>query len=158
MNSYTIDYEKKEYKALISPKQARDYLNKVCKITGSKNVSFSVSFISEETMHALNKEYRGIDNSTDILSFAALDQKDDSDFIVVNEDKTNLGDMLICPEVYKRNAVEFKVPESEELYRLLTHGVLHLTGMDHKTNDASEPMLKLQESILAQLFDKASTI
>lgn len=152
MNKYTIEYEKSEYKQLISSKDLRTFLNRICSEIGLKNVSFSVSFISEENMHILNQQYRNIDSSTDILSFAAMDQTDD-DFVVVSEE-TNLGDILICPEVYKRNANEFKVTEDEELHRLLIHGTLHLSGMDHKTNDmTSEPMLKLQEEILHQIFD-----
>ena len=59
--------------------------------------------------------------------------------------------MLICPEVLKRNAETFKVSENEELRRLLIHGVLHLSGDNHQTNDPSEPMLIKQEKILAKL-------
>lgn len=154
MNSITVDYEDINYKKLISSGDARKFLNKTCSLLGLANVSFSLSFISEENMHSLNKQYRNIDSPTDILSFAALDGSDsDNQFVIAGEDKTNLGDILICPEVYKRNAVEFKVSEDEELHRLLIHGVLHLSGMDHKTNDMeNEPMLKLQEEILSQLF------
>ena len=51
----------------------------------------------------------------------------------------------------RRNAVEFEVPEDEELERLLLHGLLHLSGMDHRSNDfSSEEMLLLQEKILRE--------
>lgn len=151
MNKFVIEYEKTEYKKLLSATDLRTFLNKICSFIGLRNVTFSVSFISEEAMHNLNKEYRNIDSSTDILSFAVMDGSSD-DFVVVSKE-TNLGDILICPEVYKRNAFEFNVSEDEELHRLLIHGTLHLSGMDHKTNDfKSEPMLKLQEEILSQIF------
>ena len=59
--------------------------------------------------------------------------------------------MVICPDVLKRNAKTFEVSENEELRRLLIHGVLHLSGENHQTNDMSEPMLIKQEKILSDL-------
>ena len=62
-----------------------------------------------------------------------------------------LGDILICPQVLSRNAASFGVTENEELRRLLIHGVLHLSGDNHSTNDPSEPMLIRQEAVLKKL-------
>ena len=98
----------------------------------------------------MNMEFRGIDDSTDILSFAAEDD-DGFGFVSAGRRKRVLGDMLICPEVLRRNAQSFNVSDDEELRRLLIHGVLHLSGDNHQTNDPSEPMLIKQEKILAKL-------
>ena len=119
---------------------------------GLKNVEFSVSFVTEASMHDMNRDFRGIDDSTDILSFAAEDEDPDGiTFVSAGRRKRVLGDMVICPDVLKRNAKTFEVSENEELRRLLIHGVLHLSGENHQTNDMSEPMLIKQEKILSDL-------
>ena len=116
---------------------------------------FSLHFIDDEEMQSLNYEYRGIDSPTDILTFAINDGDDfpilfDDDEIV--EEEEELGDVFISIESMHRNALEFDVSDEEELKRLLLHGLLHLRGMDHKTNDfATEPMLIEQERILSVL-------
>ena len=150
MNTIDISYDNASYKALAPRKTVIDYLNRVLDELGLSNVEFSVSFIEEDRMHQMNMEFRGIDDSTDILSFAAEDD-DGFGFVTAGKRKRVLGDMLICPEVLRRNAIGFNVSEKEELRRLLIHGVLHLSGENHQTNDPSEPMLVRQEEILGKL-------
>ena len=111
---------------------------------------FSISFIDDEEIKSLNKEYRDIDSPTDILTFR-LD--DDDSFPTVEEEEKELGDIFISLDSMARNAEEFGVEKSDELRRLLLHGVLHLEGYDHKTNDfKTEPMLIKQEEILNRIF------
>ena len=150
MNTIDISYDNDSYKALAPKKAVLEYLNKVLSELSLSNVEFSVSFIDEQHMHQMNKEFRDIDDSTDILSFAAEDD-DGFGFVSAGRRKRVLGDMLICPEVLRRNAQSFNVSENEELRRLLIHGVLHLSGDNHQTNDPSEPMLIKQEKILSKL-------
>lgn len=150
MNTIDISYDNNSYKALAPRKTVVDYLNQVLAELGLSDVEFSVSFIEEEHMRQLNMEFRSINDSTDILSFAAEDD-DGFGFVTAGTRKRVLGDMLICPEVLKRNAMSFNVSEKEELKRLLIHGVLHLSGENHQTNDPSEPMLIKQEEILGKL-------
>lgn len=110
---------------------------------------FSLHFISDEEIQNLNRDYRDIDNPTDILTFAI---NDGEDFPVIDEEEPEMGDVFISIDSMERNAKEFGVEKAEELKRLLLHGLLHLRGMDHKTNDfASEPMLIEQERILKEL-------
>lgn len=151
MNTYLIDYTDEKY-ALIAPKKAvKAYLDKVCLSLGLKNVEYSVTFCDEDYIRTLNRDYRNIDSSTDILSFAAEDSQEGFDFIVPKKAKRNLGDMIICLAVMSANAKSFSVSETEELSRLLIHGTLHLAGFDHKTNDMEkEPMLVKQEQILRE--------
>lgn len=152
MNTIDISYEDASFKAFAPKKTVSEYLVKVLDYLGLKNVEFSVSFVTEASMHAMNKDFRGIDDSTDILSFAAEDEDPDGiTFVSAGRRKRVLGDMVICPDVLKRNAKTFEVSENEELRRLLIHGVLHLSGENHQTNDMSEPMLIKQEKILSDL-------
>ena len=150
MNTIDISYDNDAYKVLAPRKVVLDYLNKVLAELSLSNVEFSVSFIDEDHMHQMNMEFRDIDDSTDILSFAAEDD-DGFGFVSAGRRKRVLGDMLICPEVLRRNAQSFSVSDNEELRRLLIHGVLHLSGDNHQTNDPSEPMLIRQEKILEKL-------
>ena len=150
MNTIDVSYDKESYKELAPKKYVLEYLNKVLSEIKLSNVEFSVSFINEVNMKKMNRKFRDIDDSTDILSFAAEDD-DGFGFISAGRRKRVLGDILICPEVLKRNAQTFKVSENEELRRLLIHGVLHLSGENHQTNDPSEPMLIKQEKILSKL-------
>jgi len=151
MNTIDISYESAAYRTFAPPKYVRQYLEKVLQAIGLSNVEFSVSFITEDNMHEMNKSFRGIDDSTDILSFAAEDEEEGFTFISAGRRKRVLGDMVICPEVLKRNAERFGVSDNEELRRLLIHGVLHLSGDNHQTNDMTEPMLIRQEKILSDL-------
>ncbi|MBQ7644508.1 MAG: rRNA maturation RNase YbeY [Spirochaetales bacterium] len=150
MNTIDVSYDKESYKELAPKKFVLEYLNKVLSEIKLSNVEFSVSFINEVNMKRMNRKFRDIDDSTDILSFAAEDD-DGFGFISAGRRKRVLGDMLICPEVLRRNAQTFKVTENEELRRLLIHGVLHLSGENHQTNTPSEPMLIKQEKILSKL-------
>ena len=74
-----------------------------------------------------------------------------------DEEEKELGDVFISIESMNRNAASLGVDENEELRRLLVHGILHLRGMDHGTNDFStEPMLIEQERIMKELGFLAS--
>ncbi len=120
-----------------------DYFIKRINLDGN----FSVTFVSDEEIEELNREYREKDEPTDILTFALSD----GDEFPNPEGEKELGDVFISLESMRRNAREFEVPDDEELERLLLHGLLHLSGMDHKSNDfSSEEMLLLQEKILRE--------
>ena len=110
---------------------------------------FSVHFVSDEEIRALNREYREKDEPTDILTFALSDGEA---FPVFEGEERELGDVFISLESMHRNAVTFGVSDDEELKRLLVHGVLHLLGYDHESNDfSSEPMLIKQEEMMRSL-------
>ncbi len=113
---------------------------------------FSVHFITDQEIRDLNRTYRDIDEPTDILTFCA----EGDDFIELPDEEEDLGDIFISLESMRRNAEAFAVSVEEELRRLLVHGLLHLRGEDHATNDfGKEPMLIEQESILRELGWKA---
>ena len=111
---------------------------------------FSVTFVSDDEIRNLNREYRNIDLPTDILTFRLADGEDD--FPAPEGEDEEMGDIFISLESMKRNASEFGVGENDELRRLLLHGLMHLRGWDHKTNDFNlEPMLIEQERILREI-------
>ena len=110
---------------------------------------FSIHFVSDEEIRALNRSYRDKDEATDILTFAL---SDGDAFPEIEGEEKELGDIFISLESMHRNAEAFSVSDDEELHRLLIHGVLHLLGYDHSTNDFStEPMLIKQEGMMKEL-------
>lgn len=127
-----------------------DYLNDVIaktleseKVTGAV---FSIIYISLEEIHKLNKEYRGIDRSTDVISFAL---EDSNDFEV--ENLRVLGDIYICIDKMKEQAKEYGHSEKRELSFLTCHGLLHLLGYDHMEKEEEKVMFGKQEKILEEL-------
>jgi probable rRNA maturation factor len=90
----------------------------------------AVTFITPEEIAALNAQHRGKDGPTDVLSFPV-----DGDGPVLGE--RELGDVVICPE------------HTEDLMEAVVHGVLHLVGMDHETDEGE--MLALQAEVLSWL-------
>jgi probable rRNA maturation factor len=114
----------------------------------------SILLCGGKTIKDLNKIYRGKDEATDVLSFSLSESADFPFGGKRRPGRHTPGDIVISLETMRENARRFQVEEDEELRRLLIHGILHLDGMDHKSNDEAEPMLQLQERILAELSEK----
>ncbi len=117
---------------------------------GKDNWEISVLFTDDSCIQNLNKQYRDKDEPTDVLSF-----EQGTEYLL--EDGTPrflAGDIAISLPTVQRNAENWNVPYNEELHRLMLHGIMHLAGYDHAGNDASEPMLIEQETLLGQLYIK----
>jgi len=110
----------------------------------------SVLLCDDGAMRDLNARYRGKDEPTDVLSFELGEAFRDED----GSERWAAGDIVVSLDTLKKNAEYFAVSEDEELRRLVTHGILHLSGMDHEDNEADRPMLQLQERILSELADQ----
>ena len=117
---------------------------------GTDNWDLSVFLCGDETIKALNARYRNSPEPTDVLSFELGVEETDPDGSM----RWLPGDIVISLDTLRENARYFQISEDEELRRLLIHGILHLKGMDHKSNGADEPMLMLQESILEKLKEE----
>jgi probable rRNA maturation factor len=126
---------------------ARGYSLKVLEKLGKDNWDLSLLFCGDRYIQSLNARYRHTDEATDVLSFALGERAAGEG----GETRFLPGDIVISLESLRENARYFETPEDEELRRLLIHGILHLSGMDHETNEKTEPMLELQEKILTEL-------
>lgn len=97
-------------------------------IVETDNKSFNIAFVSDAKMRELNKNFCGKNKTTDVLSFPfeadEFDQTDDF-----------LGDIMISAEQAERQALENKLDFETEIKQLILHGVLHLCGYDHETDD-----------------------
>ena len=96
------------------------------KETGGKD--FTVAFISDKKMCELNFNFRGKNSTTDVLSFPF-----EADEFEAEDD--NLGDIAISTEQAARQAIENNLDFETEIKQLILHGVLHLCGYDHETDD-----------------------
>jgi probable rRNA maturation factor len=112
----------------------------------SENSIMSVTFVSKDEIHQINKDYRNIDRPTDVISFAFLDDK--SEIIVGDDIPLDLGEIYICYEVADENRKNYNNSIKREICFLFVHGLLHLLGYDHMTKEDEEIMFPLQEVIL----------
>ena len=106
------------------------------------DASFSVIIVDNEKIHEINKQYRGIDRPTDVISFAL---EEDENYEVKER---LLGDIYISIDKVYEQAKEYNHSVKRELFFLVTHGFLHLLGYDHMEKDEEEKMFSLQEKIL----------
>jgi probable rRNA maturation factor len=129
-----------------------DYILKVLDRLGRDGWDVSVLFCNNAYIRSLNERFRHINEPTDVLSFTLGTNYHDE---ATGELRFLPGDIVVSMETLAENAGYFHVSRDEELRRLLIHGILHLDGMDHQTNEGTEPMLKLQEDILTELSGEA---
>ena len=106
---------------------------------------FNIIFVDNERIHEINKEYRKVDRVTDVISFALEDNPD-----IVYEDFRLLGDIYIAIDVAYDQAIEYNHSREREVCFLATHGVLHLLGYDHMTEDEEKEMFGIQEELLKE--------
>lgn len=105
---------------------------------------FSITFIGDEKMREMNSKYRGIDRTTDVLSFALNDSEDEFEKAV-----EVLGDIFISIPKMKAQAEEYGHSEKRELSFLSIHGLLHILGYDHMNPEDEKIMFDLQKEVLA---------
>ncbi len=133
------DVLEKEY-ALIMGK-AFEYLNI------KTNYEVDVSLVDFESIQQINRDYRGIDRITDVISFAFNDDK--SELGAIKGDVPRLlGEIFICVPRALEQAKEIGNTPERELSFLFCHGLLHLLGYDHMKKEDEEIMFPLQEKIL----------
>ena len=144
MNNYEINN-------LYGYKEDYSYLNDVILKTleheGVKNSIFSIIFVSNEEIHKINKEYRGIDRVTDVISFAFEDNEQ-----FLPDGVRILGDIYVAIPRMEEQATEYGHSKKRELSFLVCHGLLHLLGYDH-TRSVEEEKLQfgIQDEILNSL-------
>ncbi|MEN6531416.1 MAG: rRNA maturation RNase YbeY [Anaerolineaceae bacterium] len=104
----------------------------------------TLQLTDDRTIREFNRQYRGIHEATDVLSF-------ENAFIDPESGETYLGDILISYETARRQADARGLDLMAEIEMLLVHGILHLAGMDHASRAEWEEMSALQDAILNEL-------
>jgi probable rRNA maturation factor len=117
-----------------------------------EETEMSVTFMDNAAIQVINRDYRGKDAPTDVISFA-LEEEGEDEIPVIFEDDENpmprvLGDIMISIERAKEQAEEYGHSYDRELGFLAVHGFLHINGYDHMTPEDEEEMFGLQKEIL----------
>ena len=112
-----------------------------------ERLSLSVSFVSADEIRDLNREYRGKDAVTDVLSFPQFYPYE----YMQDWDEVSLGDVVICEERAKQQAEEYGHSYERELIYLFVHSCFHLLGYDHEEEDEKKAMREKEEKVMTQL-------
>ena len=124
-----------------------DQLTEVSCLEGFEfdTLTFDILFCDSKKTHQINKEYRDKDYPADIITFAIF-ADDDSKFILDND--INLGEIIIALDKVKEEAKKANVSDKYELYFLIAHGILHLLGFDHQSEEDYNFVVEVQKKAL----------
>lgn len=131
-----------------------------------KALEVDISFVDSKEIHAQNREFRGVDKPTDVLSFPNLLKVGVTDSQVIANVLTKenfiadfnpenntifLGCITICKDVVFKQAKEYGNTKEREMTYMAVHGLLHLLGYDHMKEDDKKEMRKVEEEIMSSL-------
>ena len=121
-----------------------------------ENVFISIDCTDAENIRKINKEYRGIDKKTDVLSFPIFEKEELRNLSnVEDEDKkikeVELGDIILCLDVVKEHSIEYQTGLLREVLYMITHGVCHLVGHDHIIESDKVKMRAVEEKVLSKI-------
>jgi probable rRNA maturation factor len=126
-----IEAVNRQRKIKIDTKAWEAFAAKAVDAIGKSGSSTTIAFVSEKTIRQLNRQFRGVDKATDVLSFPA-------------EEQLNLGDIAISVDTAAKQAKENGLRFDEEVAQLILHGLLHLSGYDHETDNGEMNRLELR--------------
>lgn len=119
-------------------------INEVLKVEGlSQNYEVSISFVENEEIKELNRDYRGVDKETDVLSFPMEDEFGLSDSL--------LGDIIISIDKANEQSLEFGHTIEREIAYLTAHSMFHLLGYDHMNEDEKLIMREKEKLVMKNL-------
>lgn len=124
--------------------------NSLCKVVLDyeevvEDVELSILLVSEDKIKDINSTYRSIDKVTDVISFALEEEQ----MFILEGEPRNLGDIFICVQRAKEQALEYGHSFKREMAFLFVHGMLHLLGYDHIKEEDEKIMIQKQNAILA---------
>lgn len=122
-----------------------NYVKNLTKELKIEKAIFNIILVDEDEIHKLNKDYRGVDRKTDVITFALEDSK-----TFKNPEIRVLGDIYLCVSVAYEQAENYGHSRIREICFLATHGILHLLGYDHMTEEEEKVMFSLQEELLSK--------
>ncbi len=117
------------------------------------DTEMSVTLMDNNEIHRINKEYRGVDKPTDVISFA-IEEEDPNEIPIILPDEAefeipkNIGDIMVSIDKVKEQAEYLGHSQERELGFLVVHGFLHLNGYDHMQAEDEKEMFGLQREIL----------
>ena len=119
----------------------------------AKDVEISLTFMNEDEIAKINKDYRDVASPTDVLSFPMWESENGSFTPPDDWEVLPLGDIMVCLDSVSKNADENKKTLEEETVLVISHGLLHLLGRDHDTKEREESMWREQDSLVKEYFN-----
>lgn len=113
----------------------------------SDDYDISISFVDNKEIHELNKQFRGVDRATDVLSFPMLSDE----FEDVEYEEISLGDIVVSLERALEQSIEYGHSFEREVCFLVCHSMFHLLGYDHDTEENTREMREKEEAVLTKL-------
>ncbi|MCF1684387.1 rRNA maturation RNase YbeY [Tetragenococcus halophilus] len=118
-----------------------------------ENSEMSITFMDNKRIQVINRDYRGKDAPTDVISFAIEEEGEDEMPIFFDDEETTdlpneLGDIMISTQRAQEQAAEYGHSYEREVGFLALHGFLHINGYDHMTPEDEKEMFGLQKEIL----------
>jgi len=126
---------------------------------GLPDCEFSLTLTSDASIRKLNRDYRGKDRATDVLSFSQLEERGRARIDprkIRNVEGMPLGDVVISIDTALAQAREYGLAPEERLRALLIHGFLHLLGYDHERSASAARKMFARERALAKKIDQSS--
>ena len=127
-----IEAVNRQRKRKIDTKTWETFGARAAEAVGKAGSSATIAFVSDRAMRQLNQQFRGVNKATDVLSFPAED------------DESTLGDIAISVDTAAAQAKENGLTLDEEVAQLILHGLLHLSGYDHETDNGEMNRLELR--------------
>ena len=147
-----IQIENKQTKIKIQRRKIRSTVRTLLNIMDCADKELSISFVDDNTIQQLNKNYLKRDNSTNVLSFSLQEGK------FGNINPNILGDIIISAETAQRDAAIGDLSLSEEIYFLIIHGLLHLLGYNHEnTTKAQTTKMRVKEKELFKILNSGNS-
>jgi probable rRNA maturation factor len=144
MEEFYIEYDNDAYAVDLPQDKLQEWISSVLKEVEREGFSLSLLFTDDEKIQELNRDFRGKDMATDVLSFS---QMEGEEFGFENH---FLGDIVIAVPYVTKQAQGLGHSVFEEVRYLILHGILHLMGYDHDENEDCE-MSRLEKSIYKKL-------
>ena len=146
-----------EFRGLVDEDEVRRTAEHVLKAEGvAPPYELSLVFTDSETVQRLNRDYRGVDEATDVLAFSMLPPEEgDSSFVLPPDGITHLGEVIVCYPRAVEQAQEQGHSVDRELALLVIHGILHLLGYDHEKPEEEAKMRAREKELLEEIAQGA---
>ena len=131
-----IDIINRQRRRKINQKHWRDFAARAIEAIGNRREAVTIVFVSDPAIRKLNKSFRGKDSVTDVLSFPTEPEQ--------FETQSSLGEIVIAIDRAAAQAKENGLTLQNEIEQLIMHGLLHLCGYDHETDDGEMNRLELK--------------
>jgi probable rRNA maturation factor len=122
----------------VQPTTWKQFAERAIEVIGARQDAVTIVLVSDAAMRKLNRQFRGKDNPTDVLSFPAAPEPFEKG------EESSLGEIVISVETAGRQAKENGLSFSSEIQQLILHGLLHLNGYDHETDNGEMNRLELK--------------